>query len=101
MLTSRIYKDHLLGIGDEGGSTRQAITKSQLQNLTVGLPGRSEQEVIVDKLKSIEAETQRLEYNLEHKQIALRELKQSLLQKAFSGELTADRAEREIESAAG
>ena len=101
MLTSRIYKDHLLGIGDEGGSTRQAITKSQLQNLTVGLPGRSEQEVIVDKLKLIEAETQRLEYNLEHKQMALRELKQSLLQKAFSGELTADRAEREAESATG
>ncbi|WP_376695720.1 hypothetical protein [Wenzhouxiangella sp. EGI_FJ10305] len=33
------------------------------------------------------------------KKARLVELKQSLLQKAFSGELTADRAEREIESA--
>ena len=96
LMTARIYKDHLLGIGDEGGSTRQAITKSQLQNLVIALPNRAEQIRIVAKLKSIEAETQQLERYLGQKLTALDELKQSLLQKAFSGELTAKESPNRI-----
>jgi type I restriction enzyme, S subunit len=43
--------------------------------------------------------TARIELIFEQKRERLQELKQSLLRKAFSGELTADRAEREVESA--
>ncbi|MFO0885901.1 MAG: restriction endonuclease subunit S [Pirellulales bacterium] len=38
LLTSPIYKSHLLHTGEEGGSTRQAITKGQLQDFVVEFP---------------------------------------------------------------
>lgn len=96
LMTSRAYKDRLLGIGDEGGSTRQAITKSQLENLAIALPARDEQSQIVDDLQSLEAESRRLAYIFEQKLMALGELRQSLLQKAFSGELTAGKAASDV-----
>jgi len=47
LLISREVKDRLLGIGSEGGSTRQALTKSQLQNFEIPLPPLEEQKLIV------------------------------------------------------
>jgi len=38
LLISKTYKDRLLFTGEEGGSTRQAITKAQLQNFTIEYP---------------------------------------------------------------
>lgn len=38
LLISKIYKDRLLHTGEEGGSTRQAITKGQLQEFVVEFP---------------------------------------------------------------
>ena len=38
LLISKTYKDRLLHTGEEGGSTRQAITKAQLQQFTVEFP---------------------------------------------------------------
>jgi|CXWL01.1.fsa_nt_gi type I restriction enzyme S subunit len=38
LLISKIYKDRLLHTGEEGGSTRQAITKAQLQEFVVEYP---------------------------------------------------------------
>ena len=38
LLISRIYKDRLLHTGEEGGSTRQAITKAQLQEFVIDFP---------------------------------------------------------------
>lgn len=88
LLTSKTYKDALLKIG-EAGSTRQAITKKQLEDLVVSFPRQpEEQKNIVEKLDQIANETQRLEAIYEQKLKDLAELKQSLLQKAFSGELT-------------
>ena len=49
----------------------------------------SEQHAIVSKLTALEEETQRLEGIYRQKLAALEELKKSILQKAFSGELTA------------
>ena len=45
------------------------------------------QQAIVEKLDALSEETKRLEAIYERKQSALAELKQSLLQKAFAGEL--------------
>jgi type I restriction enzyme S subunit len=48
LLISNIYKDRLLHTGEEGGSTRQAITKAQLQEFVVEFPeSLSEQHRIV------------------------------------------------------
>ena len=38
LLISKSYKDRLLYTGEEGGSTRQAITKAQLQEFVVAYP---------------------------------------------------------------
>ncbi len=87
LMTSRFYKDILLGIGDEGGSTRQAITKRQLQELVVVIPNKKEQTIIVDMLDKKFKQTRRLELIYQQKLTVLVELKQSILQKAFAGEL--------------
>jgi type I restriction enzyme S subunit len=38
LLISKTYKDRLLHTGEEGGSTRQAITKAQLQQFVIEFP---------------------------------------------------------------
>lgn len=87
LLTSKTYKDALLKIGD-AGSTRQAITKKQLEDLVVSFPkDTTEQKHILEKLDQISVEIQLLKGVCERKLRNLAELKQSLLQKAFSGEL--------------
>src|SRR5579859_1710478 len=89
LLISKPYKDQLLQTGEEGGSTRQAITKAQIQDFSVGYPATlREQKAIVAKLDAILAETQRLVSLYEYKLAALEELKKSLLHQAFTGELT-------------
>ncbi|MDR1342753.1 MAG: restriction endonuclease subunit S, partial [Prevotellaceae bacterium] len=55
MLVSKEYKDILLQIG-EGATSRQAITKSQLENFSISLPPLSEQQKIVAEIEKIEAE---------------------------------------------
>jgi type I restriction enzyme S subunit len=50
----------------------------------------SEQRKIFGQLRDLLAETQRLESIDQQKLTALTELKQSILHKAFTGELTAD-----------
>ena len=88
LLISKPYKDQLLKTGEEGGSTRQAITKAQIQEFTVEYPATlKEQETIVAKLDSMLAETQRLARLYERKLAALEALKKSLLHQAFTGAL--------------
>ena len=88
LLISKPYKDQLLKTGEEGGSTRQAITKAQIQEFTVEYPATlKEQKTIVAKLDAMLAETQRLARLYERKQAALEALKKSLLHQAFTGAL--------------
>jgi type I restriction enzyme S subunit len=47
LLVSQEIKERLLGIGDEGGSTRQALTKAQLQSFQIPIPPLEEQHQIV------------------------------------------------------
>lgn len=88
LLTSRTYKGRLLQTGEEGGSTRQAITKAQLQEFRVAHPvALKAQRAIVDKLDAIVSETQRLEAIYQNKLNALDALRKSLLHQAFTGAL--------------
>jgi len=88
LLISKPYKDQLLKTGEEGGSTRQAITKAQIQEFAVEYPSTlKEQKAIVAKLDAMLAETQRLARLYERKHAALEALKKSLLHQAFTGEL--------------
>ncbi|MFI0546469.1 MAG: restriction endonuclease subunit S, partial [Brachymonas sp.] len=88
LLISPPYKNKLLQTGDEGGSTRQAITKAQLQSFNISYPAAiDEQAKVVSKLDTLREQTQALASLTQRKIAALDELKQSLLHQAFSGAL--------------
>jgi len=69
------------------GSTVPHLTCGAVKELTVALPELRIQRRLVDSLKEIQTEIQRLESLYEHKQVALVALKKSLLHQAFNGSL--------------
>lgn len=88
VLTSKVTKDLLLGIGEQG-ATRQAITKAQIENFRIKFPASIDiQNKYVKSLDNIKNETKQLESAYRNKVDSLDELKKSILQKAFAGELT-------------
>ena len=99
LITSRPYKEKLLFTGDKAGATRQALTKAQIQDFSIHFPSLCEQGIIITKLDLLEVETHRLEAIYRRKLAALNELKQAILQKAFTGELTADNANQATKAA--
>ena len=87
LLISKYYKSQLLFTGEQG-ATRQAITKSQLEEFVISFPNTiMKQQKIISKLDALSAETKKLEEIYQQKIIELENLKKSILQKAFSGEL--------------
>jgi type I restriction enzyme S subunit len=66
------------------------LNKATIEPYPIAFPTLEKQAIIVAQLQEIKAETQRLEAIYQQKIAALKELKQSILQKAFTGELTAD-----------
>lgn len=60
ILVSEIYKNQLLEIGD-GATSREAITKQQLEDFKIPLPPLSEQQKIVSEIEKIEAKIKVLE----------------------------------------
>lgn len=59
-LVSPEYKEKLLQIGD-GATSRQAITKSQLEEFKIPLPPLEEQQKIVTEIEAIESQIAKLE----------------------------------------
>jgi len=66
------------------------LNKATIEPYPIAFPTLEKQAIIVAQLQELKAETQRLEAIYRQKLAALNELKQSILQKAFTGELTAD-----------
>lgn len=88
LLISKPYKDLLLGIGEGAGSTRQAITKKQIEEFAIRYPeGIEEQKKIVDELLDLQEKCINMDDLYKKKQEVMYELKQSLLNRAFSGVL--------------
>ena len=88
MLISKPYKDKLLATGNQGGTTRQAITKNQVENFEVWYPSSmQEQKEIVNRITSLLLESTKLENTYSRKLESLDELKQSISQEAFNGTL--------------
>jgi type I restriction enzyme, S subunit len=73
-----------------GGISISSLNQQGLSLIMIRYPSFSEQKAIVAKIDKLVVETQRLEAIYRQKLAALTELKQSILQKAFTGELTAD-----------
>lgn len=80
------------------GATVKGVKLPFVKSLKISFPDWNEQKLTVSLLDSLRQETQRLEEINQKKLTALAELKQSILQKAFSGELTAN-PEKELKVA--
>ena len=87
------------GSAQGANPTMKKINKSIVQNLPVVLPKISIQKDIVAKIDALATETQHLEAIYRQKRTALNELKQAILQKAFTGELTVDTANQTTKAA--
>ncbi len=73
------------------GATATGIKASLLKKIHIPLVSVEKQRDIFARLDNLESTTKELELNFKRKLESLAELKQSLLQKAFTGELTADK----------
>ncbi len=70
------------------GSAQPNLSTAQIKDFIIPLPQIEEQERIVRRFVEMRDQCEQLKSNMEAKLAALAELKQSLLQKAFAGELT-------------
>ncbi|MFW2571943.1 restriction endonuclease subunit S [Legionella sp. 29fVS95] len=70
------------------GANTRFLKLGMIQDMQIALPNILEQETIVQKLDALSAETKKLEAVYQAIINNLDELKKSILQKAFSGELT-------------
>jgi type I restriction enzyme S subunit len=69
------------------GSTQPTVSLKSIKSIEILVPEVDEQEKIVDEIKKMEVHTKNLERIYLEKLNVLEELKQSILQKAFNGEL--------------
>lgn len=97
LFRSAQYRSQLEALS--AGATMQNLSNQALSGLLIAMPPLYEQNRITDKLNDLKVETQRLEAIYQQKLAALNELKQSILQKAFTGELTADTANQATKTA--
>lgn len=77
-----------------GGISISSLNQQGLSLIKLSFPIFTKQKAIVANIDELAIETQRLETIYRQKIAALKELKQSILQKAFTGELTADKGEK-------
>ena len=72
---------------DAKGTTQKFVGLGYLRSFPILIPPLKEQQTIVRQLDALRAETQKLEAVYQKKMDDLEELKKSILQKAFAGEL--------------
>jgi type I restriction enzyme S subunit len=87
-MTSKEFQEKVLLEGKGAQATLPIINKSKWENLTISFPKSKEaQQTIVRQLDALRAEKKKLEAVYQKKIDDLEELKKSILQKAFNGEL--------------
>jgi type I restriction enzyme S subunit len=84
-MNSRLGRANFLGYVDGAAITRLTLIK--IKNVCLSLPPITQQRNIVQKFDALFTETKRLETIYQQKLLILEELKKSVLQKAFNGEL--------------
>jgi type I restriction enzyme S subunit len=84
------------------GATVQHVNMKDIRELSISdLPPIQAQTACVKELEQVKSQADRLETIYQQKLAALNELKQTILQKAFTGELTADTANQATKTAEG
>lgn len=87
--------------GENYGATRQALTKGMIENLKVNLPSVEEQTEIVRRVEKLFAYADKVEAEVNAAQERVNKLTQSILAKAFRGELTGKWREQNPELISG
>lgn len=88
-LISDFVQKQIINQGKSAQATLPIINKSKWQKIKVNIPkSKSYQKKIVQKLDALQIQTKKLESIYQQKIEDLEELKKSMLQKAFNGELT-------------
>ena len=80
------------------GATFPNVSGEILKNLIIPIPPLKIQQAIVQKLDALSAETKKLENIYQQKLKDLEELKKSVLQKAFSGQLRIDNVQLTVDN---
>lgn len=87
-MTSKAFQEKVLLEGKGAQATLPIINKSKWVNLSISFPkSKTEQKLFVEKFDALSIESQKLQEIYLNKIADLEELKKSVLQKAFSGEL--------------
>jgi type I restriction enzyme, S subunit len=81
------------------GVTRQALTKSMIEEFSVPLPPQLEQRRIVAKIDGLSAKSKRARDHLDHIPRLVEKYKQAILAAAFRGELTQGQSQKNRQSA--
>jgi type I restriction enzyme S subunit len=84
------FKARIQALGK--GSAQANINMGTFENELFPFPSVKEQKAIVNKLDALSAETKKIEAIYQQKINDLEELKKSVLQKAFNGELKTEKA---------
>jgi type I restriction enzyme S subunit len=91
-LNSRLTSKQIVDFGN--GAAQPNLSAGSLKKFIIPMPSALKaQQIIVLRLDELKAETKKLEANYNQKLNDLEELKKSILQKAFSGELITDTIE--------
>jgi type I restriction enzyme S subunit len=85
LVSSDAFTRHILGV--QGGSGVPHISGTQIKSFSFFKPAVREQVRLTDRLDELSTESKRLESINQQKLAALEELRKSLLNQAFSGEL--------------
>jgi type I restriction enzyme S subunit len=87
-MTSKEFQEKVVLEGKGAQATLPIINKSKWENLTISFPkSKTEQKLFVEKFDALSIESQKLQEIYLKKIADLEELKKSILQKAFAGEL--------------
>lgn len=94
-MNSKVFQESLAKL-TVGAAIKNVASVKILKEIEITLPQLYEQQIIVQKIDAFSAETKKLEV-IYHKKIEdLEELKKSILQKAFNGDLTGKEIEEQI-----
>ncbi|WP_367104222.1 restriction endonuclease subunit S [uncultured Psychrobacter sp.] len=72
------------------GATRQALTKTQIENYNIKTPALDEQNIIIEKVDNLLAFIEEINKSFATAKARVDNLTQSILHQAFTGNLTAD-----------
>lgn len=84
----------------KGGAAQPNLGAKDLKQFVLPLPPQSLQRQLTERLDGIKEQTHLLEAIYSEKSAALDELKKSLLHLAFTGQLTARAADRQLQAVA-